>query len=147
VGDDLLIEGRNMHAEAPAQPGEDVRPSRQPVWQAVYRGLLTAIHHSADAPLGIDSVQAAILPAGVLRTHLVFSFQALEMPIDIIRWSNRCSHELILLLFKKSTTRTQRIFIEQLRGLGVLHDEFFINRSENIKNSVSSVCSVVIFLQ
>jgi len=93
-----------MHAEAPAHPGEDVRPGGQPGRQTVDRGLLPAIHHPADAPLGVDPVQAAILPAGVLRTQLVFSFHALEMPIDIIRRSNSCSHELILLLFKKSTT-------------------------------------------
>jgi hypothetical protein len=97
AGNDLLIEGGDVHAETPTHPGEDMCPGGQPGWQAIDGTFLFAIHHPADVPLGIDPVQAAILPAGVFGTQLVLGFQALEMPVDIIRRSYCFCHGLILL--------------------------------------------------
>lgn len=83
--------------ETPAHPGENVCPGGQPSRQAINRGFLPAIRNSADAPLLVNPVQAAILPAGVLRPNLTIGLQAPEMPVNIIRWSYISSHSFIVL--------------------------------------------------
>ena len=71
--------------EPPSHPGEHMRPGRQPGRQAVDGDLLQAIHHPADAPYVVYAVQAAVLMADILCTHLAIGPQAPEVPVGIIR--------------------------------------------------------------
>jgi hypothetical protein len=59
--------------------------------------LLDTINYLADTTLWIDPVQAAIFPAGILCAYLIFGLQPLEMPVNIVRWTEVRSHEIILL--------------------------------------------------
>jgi hypothetical protein len=97
TGDDLLIKGRDMHAKAPPDASEHMCPSGESDRQAINGGLIPAILHPADAALEVDPVQATILVTYVLSPDLVLGFEAPEVPVDIIRGTQVCTHRLILL--------------------------------------------------
>ena len=86
-----------MHAEAPAHPGEHVRPGGQAGRQAIDRGLLAAIHHPVDAPVGQHAVQEAVLLADKFGPYLFFGFQATEMPVNIIGRTDIAAHMAIVI--------------------------------------------------
>jgi len=97
LGDHLLVEGGDVHVKTPTHPGEHMRPSGQPGWQTVDGGFFPAIHHPADAPLGVDPVQAAIFVAGILCPNLVLGLHPPELPVNIIGRANVGTHKVILL--------------------------------------------------
>jgi hypothetical protein len=83
--------------EAPPNASKDMSASWQPGWQAIDGGFILANHHTADAALEVDPVQATVLVTDVLRSDLILGLEAPEVPIYIIRWTKIGSHGVILL--------------------------------------------------
>ncbi len=70
-GDDLLVEGGDVHVEPPSDPGEDMRAGGQSRGQAIDGWYFLSLNHAADMALGVDPVQVAIFVTEVLSPVLM----------------------------------------------------------------------------
>lgn len=83
--------------KAPTHTGEHVCPGGQAGWQAIDGGLLAAIHHPVNAPVGQHPVQVAVFVADVFSANLLVGLQAAEMPVNIIGGADIGAHIVIVL--------------------------------------------------